>query len=76
MLARKEYTYSYEEGRLSRAAECDITLGANETVTGKTVVNTVFYIYDGEGTLIRKRMISGTRGQKVLFPLRSLNNHH
>ena len=67
MLARKEYTYSYEEGSLSRAAECDITLGADEVITGKTLVHTIFYIYDGEGTLIRKRMVSADGEERVIY---------
>ena len=35
----KEYNYVYEEGRIVRAAECDVELDANEFVTAKTLVN-------------------------------------
>ncbi|MBQ7857502.1 MAG: RHS repeat-associated core domain-containing protein [Oscillospiraceae bacterium] len=55
ILAKKEYNYSYEEGRLLRATECDITLDeATGMVTAKTLVNTLRYYYDREGTLVRR----------------------
>ena len=69
MTAGKEYTYSYENGRISRAAECVITDVQGEMITTKTLVNTVFYVYNEEGTLIRKRILPadgeerGTRGR-------------
>ena len=56
MLARKEYTYSYEDGKITRAAECDIAFGADEIVTSKVLVSSVLYTYDAEGTLTRKRI--------------------
>ena len=34
--AEKEYTYTYENGVLARAAEYDITFNTSEIVTGKT----------------------------------------
>jgi len=67
MTVRKEYTYSYEEGRLTRSTECDITVGENEIITGKTLVNTIFYVYDGEGTLIRKRMLPAEGTERVIY---------
>ena len=39
---QKEYNYEYEEGRLIRATEADITL-SDEIVTSKVIVNTVKY---------------------------------
>lgn len=51
MLAQKEYTYTYEEGKLVRAAECDITLDASGFTVSRTLINTVFYIYGEEDTL-------------------------
>ena len=44
---KKEYNYEYEEGRIVRATEADITL-SGEIVTSKVIVNTVNYYYDGE----------------------------
>ncbi len=67
MLARKEYTYSYEDGRITRAAECDIALDGNEIVAAKTLVNTIFYVYDGEGTLIRKRILPAGGEERVIY---------
>ena len=55
ILDKKEYNYSYEEGRLLRATECDITLDeATGMVTAKEPVNTLRYYYDSEGNLTRK----------------------
>ena len=53
----KEYNYMYEEGRISRATECDITVDENGMVLTRTVLFTLRYIYDQEGSLIRKHVI-------------------
>ena len=45
--------YEYEEGRIIRAAECDIT-AEGELITARTVAHTVRYYYDGEGNLTKK----------------------
>jgi len=67
MTARKEYTYSYEEGKLSRSAECDITVGTDAVITAKTLVNTIFYVYNEEGTLIRKRILPAEGEERVIY---------
>ena len=51
--AKKEYNYEYEEGKIIRAAESDITLNG-ELVIGRTLVNTVRYYYNTEGQLTKK----------------------
>ena len=51
---KKEYNYTYEEGRIIRAVEFDITVDADEIVTSKTAVVSTVYVYDSEGQLIRK----------------------
>jgi len=51
--ALKEYNYEYEEGRIVRATECDITV-EGELIAARTVVHTVRYYYDGEGNLTKK----------------------
>ena len=51
--AKKEYNYEYEEGKIIRAAESDITLNG-EFVVGRALVNTVRYYYDAEGQLTKK----------------------
>ena len=50
MTAEKEYNYMYENGTLVRSAEYDITI-ENELVTVKSLVSSVRYSYDSEGTL-------------------------
>ena len=50
---KKEYNYEYEEGRIVRATESDITLNG-EVVTSKVIVNTVKYYYDTEGKMTKK----------------------
>ena len=42
--------------RVVRAAEYDINVGANDFVTPKAAVNTIYYIYDGDDRLVRKRI--------------------
>ncbi len=53
ILGLKEYTYTYEEGRIIRATESTVQLNG-EIVTSTTVTNTVRYVYDNEGTLTKK----------------------
>lgn len=50
---KKEYNYEYEEGRIVRATEADITL-SGEIVTAKDIVSTVKYKYDSDGNVISK----------------------
>ena len=45
--------YEYEEGRIVRATESDITLNG-EIVTSKVIVNNVKYYYDTEGKMTKK----------------------
>ena len=67
MLAQKEYTYSYEDGRITHAAEYDIALDGNEIVAAKTLVNTIFYVYDGEGSLTRKRILPAGGEERIIY---------
>ena len=41
-LGKKEYNYEYEDGRIVRATESNITV-TNEIVTSKVIVNTIKY---------------------------------
>ena len=67
ILGKKEYTYTYEDGNLARAVESSITL-SGETVVGKTLTNSIFYIYDEQGRLIRKRIVPvGAQEQNVYY---------
>lgn len=65
-VANKEYTYTYEAGRLIRSAECDIVVNG-EMVVGKTVVASIMYIYDSEGQLTKKRIIPVGGEEQVIF---------
>ena len=62
----REYTYTYEDGKLMRAAEFDITV-SNGIVTGKTLVNSVLYSYDSEGKLTRKRVVPAAGDEQVIY---------
>ena len=53
MLALKEYNYEYEDGRIVRATEASVEF-SNELVVSKTLVNSIRYFYDAEGTMTRK----------------------
>ena len=67
ILLKKEYTYTYENGNIVRSAECDITVNANEIVTGKTLVNSIAYSYNSEDKLIRKRILSADGNEQTIW---------
>ena len=50
---KKEYNYEYEEGKIVRATEADITL-SGEVVASKSIFNTVKFYYDTEGKMTKK----------------------
>ena len=52
-IAKKEYNYEYDEGRIVRASEANIVL-SGEVVTSKIIVNTVKYYYDTESKVTKK----------------------
>ena len=65
--AKKEYNYEYEEGKIIRATEADITL-ADELVTAKTVVHSIKHYYDSEGNLTKKVITpKGGEAQTVYY---------
>ncbi|MBQ8189939.1 MAG: hypothetical protein IJZ44_09195, partial [Lachnospiraceae bacterium] len=65
--AEKEYTYTYENGVLVRAAEYDITFNASEIVTRKVLADSVHYVYDQNGKLAKKRIFSGGEEVRTLY---------
>ena len=67
ILSWKEYTYTYEGGKVVRAAESDITLDSNGIVTGKTLVNSILYIYDKEDKLAKKRILPASGSEQVVY---------
>lgn len=66
ILAKIEYTYTYESGRIIRAAESSITL-SGEIVTAKNLVNSILYSYDSEGRLAKKRIIPVGGSEQVIY---------
>ncbi len=67
ILAEKEYNYQYEEGKIIRATECNITLDDNQFVVAKTVVNTIKYYYDSEGTVSKKVITSKDGSTQTIY---------
>ena len=67
-VAKKEYNYEYEEGRIVRATEANIEL-SGEIVTSKVIVNTVKYYYDTEGKMTKKVITpaSGSALERILL---------
>ena len=57
ILSKTEYTYTYDDGRIVRMLESIIILNG-ETVTAKSLINSILYSYDSEGRLIKKRIIA------------------
>lgn len=66
ILQKKEYTYTYDNGRIVRSTECDITL-SNEIVTEKILINSISYTYDNDGKLTKKRIISADGSEQVIY---------
>ena len=64
--AEKEYTYMYEEGKLLRATEADITL-SGEIVASKVIVNTVKYYYDTEGKMTKKVITPASGSAQTIY---------
>ena len=63
---KKEYNYNYEEGRIVRATESDITLNG-EIVTSKVIVNTVKYYYDTEGKMTKKVITPASGSAQTIY---------
>ena len=63
---KKEYNYEYEEGRIVRATESDITLNG-EIVTSKVIVNTVKYYYDTEGKMTKKVITPASGSAQTIY---------
>ncbi len=63
MMAKRAYTYAYEEGRLSRAAEYAITVCEGEVIAARSLINSIQYTYDADGDLKKKTIMptGGTR---------------
>ena len=67
ILFQKEYSYIYDEGRIIRAVECDVTIDNAGMITSKSLVHALRYVYDEQGNLIRKHSIPATSPQQITF---------
>jgi len=54
IFSQKEYTYTYEDGKLLRATESAIEVNSDGIVTVKTPLHSLEYTYNAEGELTRK----------------------
>ena len=67
ILSEIEYTYTYEGGRVARAAESSVAL-EGETVTSRELVNSILYSYDPDGKPTKKRVIpAGGKEQTTYY---------
>ena len=66
ILAKKEYNYEYEEGRIVRATEAEIEL-SSDIVTSKAIVNTVKYYYDTEGKMTKKIITPASGSAQTIY---------
>ncbi len=64
--AKKEYTYTYENGLLLRVAEYAVILGANEIIGSRTLICTITYTYK-EQTPVRKRITWADGAEHTVF---------
>jgi len=63
---KKEYNYEYEEGRIVRATEADITL-SGEIVTSKVTVNAIKYYYDTDGKMTKKVIAPAAGSAQTIY---------
>ena len=66
ILSKKEYNYEYEDGRIVRATESNITV-TNEIVTSKVIVNTIKYYYDTEGKMTKKVIAPANGTEQTIY---------
>ena len=73
IFSKKEYNYEYEEGKIIRATESDITL-SGEIVNSKVIVNTVKYYYDVEGKMTKKVITPASGSARTIYYEQSDDN--
>ena len=66
IVAKKEYNYQYESGKLVRATEADVEF-SDEIVTAKVVVNTIRYYYDSEDKMTKKVIVPATGTEQTIY---------
>ena len=63
---KKEYNYIYEDGRIVRTTESDITLNG-EVVSSKVIANTLQYYYDTEGKMTKKVITPASSSAQTIY---------
>ncbi len=66
IVAKKEYNYQYESGKLVRATESDVEF-SGEIVTAKVVVNTIRYCYDSEDKMTKKVIAPANGTEQTIY---------
>ena len=66
ILGKIEYTYTYEDGKIVRSTESDITL-SGELVVKKALRNEVLYAYDSEGRMTKKLVKPASGYQRTTY---------
>ena len=74
ILSQKKYSYTYEEGRITRAVESDVVLNESQMIVSKTIVHTLRYIYDQEGNLLRKHSVTADGTQQISYSENDAND--
>ncbi len=72
-ICKKEYTYEYEDDKVVRATESDVTL-SGETVTARSLVSTLRYYYNAEGKMTKK-VITPAGGTSQTFYYETQDDH-
>jgi len=66
-ICQKEYTYTYDDGKIIRASGYAIKLNDEEIVIEKTLVHTIRYTYDKDDNLTRKKITVGDSEQTYQY---------
>ena len=66
-LAKKSYNYTYDNGRIEQAVESEIAIDEYDIINSRTVISTIRYYYDNEGTLTKKRIITPNGEQVITY---------
>ena len=74
ILAGIEYTYTYEGGKITRTAEIGITL-SDGNIVSRNLISSVFYTYDEEDRLTKKRIIPADGEEQTVYFENSEDEH-
>lgn len=67
ILSKKEYTYIYERGRITKAVEFNVVINSSTgLISSRTAQNTIFYFYDSSDKLRRKKVVPAS-GTEIVY---------